>query len=280
MKTYLDKWWFRLILVLITSLFVTEIGSSDSLMARFGKDLIKEYLATAIISITVVELVYFINARLQRRYPWGKGHTWLRVLLQMVLGWIVPVIVVLGLATIYFGIYGVDIRRTDYIFFAIPLVIALLLCLNMLFITAPQFILLFQNNQEEDAQPQEELENPEKSEKPLKRIKVPYAKGVMILEPQHVKAAYIVNKRVIIRNSNDQEVLTDLKLDELEEEYLPADDFFRINRQLIVYRRTCIGFESLDYNKMKVQLSITTPVEPIVSQLKSKSFREWIAAED
>lgn len=274
MKTFLDKFWFRLILVLITSLFVTEIGSSDSLMARFTKDLIKEYLATAIISTTVVELVYFTNRKLQDRIPWGNGQTWLRVLLQTVLGWIVPVIVVIGLAAIYFWIYGVDIRRTDYIFFATPVVIALLLVLNMLFIMAPLFILLFQNNQDTKAQPHEE------HSKPLKRIKVPYAKGIMILEPQQVKAAYIVNKRVIIRNSKDQEVLTDLKLDELEEDYLPPDDFFRINRQLIVYRRICTGFESLDYNKMKVELSIQTPIEPIVSQLKSKSFREWIAAED
>src|SRR5690606_30124802 len=100
--------------------------------------------------------------RLQHRYPWGKGNTWLRVLLQTLLGWVVPVIVVLGLATIYFWIYGVDIRRTDYIFFAIPLVMALLLSLNMLFIMAPQFILLFQNNQVEEGRPQEEPEEPSK----------------------------------------------------------------------------------------------------------------------
>src|SRR5690606_7361837 len=113
---------------------------------------------------------------------------------------------VLGLATIYFWIYGVDIRRTDYIFFAIPLVMALLLSLNMLFIMAPQFILLFQNNQVEEGRPQEEPEEPSKL---VKQIIVPYAKGLMIMEPKDIKAAYIVNKRVLIRNNNDQEVLTD-----------------------------------------------------------------------
>ncbi|MNR58267.1 hypothetical protein D3C85_1792230 [compost metagenome] len=60
---------------------------------------------------------------------------------------------------------------------------------------------------------------------------------------------------------------------------MPKHKFFRINRQLIASKFVCREYKVLDYNKLEVRLSTPVPVNTVVSQLKSRTFREWIAGE-
>ncbi len=101
--------------------------------------------------------------------------------------------------------------------------------------------------------------------------------GIRIISRESVAAAYIVEGKVVIKDSEDREYLADFTLDELEKKYLSDSEFFRINRQLIVARPYVDGYNSLDYGKIEVNLKIRVPVNNVVSQLKSKNFKEWIA---
>jgi DNA-binding LytR/AlgR family response regulator len=54
------------------------------------------------------------------------------------------------------------------------------------------------------------------------------------------------------------------------------DQFFRINRQMLVSRKTVISFEPYFNRKIILQLNINLPDKAIVSRLKVASFKEWL----
>ncbi|MEL6142193.1 MAG: response regulator transcription factor, partial [Bacteroidota bacterium] len=63
-------------------------------------------------------------------------------------------------------------------------------------------------------------------------------------------------------------------------EYLESvcdpDQFFRINRQILVNRTAIIAFEPYFNRKIILQLSVKLKEEPIVSRLKVAPFKSWL----
>jgi hypothetical protein len=279
-ENLLDKFWFRLVLVLVASVYVTELGSMDSLATRLRTvDFYKEYIATVLISLSVVEFVNGINVRLNRKVPW-HGHIFYRLLLQALLGWLLPLIMVFLMATGYFYAYDVDIFRTDYLYYGFPFVVLLILLINIVFLMTPYFVLgirLLRNSQDTSPTPVMPLaEDAAAHTTAVMRIKVQDGNSALFLSPEQIAGAYIIDGRVIVRHKDANEYLTDLTLDELEKEYLPMQNFFRINRQLIASRCSCKAYKPLEFGKIEVDLSIPVPANTVVSQLKAKHFKVWL----
>lgn len=282
MRNLLEKLWFRVILILILSLFIAEIGSSDSLARRLRtSDFYKEYIATVVIGLVALEFVYFVNSRLDAKVPWS-GNIIYRLFLQTVFGWVTPIVLIVVLATFYFSLYGVDIRRTDYFYFALPFAMFLLLVLNLLLVIMPYLLfgIKHMNNPQgivilEDQQAPSLIETQERIQIAF-RIKIRDGMDSAYLDASEIAAVYIVNTQVMIKNIEEEEYLTDLSLDELEKDYLPASTFFRINRQLIVRNTVCKSYTPLKFGKIEVELTIRVPVDTIVSQLKSHTYKYWI----
>ncbi len=63
-------------------------------------------------------------------------------------------------------------------------------------------------------------------------------------------------------------------------EYLESvcnpQDFFRINRQMLVSRKAIQSFEPYFNRKIILQLSVKPEEQPIVSRLKVSAFKEWL----
>ncbi|CDS92083.1 putative LytTr DNA-binding region [Sphingobacterium sp. PM2-P1-29] len=276
-ENLLDKLWFRIVLVMVASVYITELGSMDSLATRMRTiDFYKEYMATVLIGLSVVELVHFINNRLEQKVTW-HGHLLYRLLLQVLFAWLIPLVLVFVMAAIYFHSYDVDIMRTDYLYYGFPFVVVLIFLLNVIFIMTPYCLLGIQHLKGNLATPAIH-QIPDEVVRDLAsvlRIKVQDGLSALFLFPEQVAGAYIVDGRVIIRSKEGKEYLTDLTLDELEKEYLPVEQFFRINRQLITSRCSCNTYKPLQYGKIEVGLSISVPVNTVVSQLKAKAFKEW-----
>lgn len=271
MENLLDKFWFRLMLILIAGIYITEIGSMDSLATRLRTDeFYKEYIATVLIGLVTVELIYLSHVRLDKKIPWQHGKILQRILLQGMWSVFFPLVMVMGMAALYFYIYGVDIRRTDYFYFIVPIVLLLIILLNLIFIMVPVFIHNLANRNPSDTADLSPKQDEHMS------IQVTDGNSVRILSYGWVAASYIVEGKVVIKDREDKEYLADFTLDELEKKYLPDNDFFRVNRQLIVARPYFETYTPLDYGKIEVTLSIQVPVNSIVSQLKAKNFREWI----
>ncbi len=55
-----------------------------------------------------------------------------------------------------------------------------------------------------------------------------------------------------------------------------ANQFFRINRQMLVNRKAVISFEQYFNRKILIALSVTTKEEPVVSRLKVTPFKAWL----
>lgn len=278
MENLLDKFWFRMILVIVASVYITELGSMDSLATRLRtQEFYKEYIATVLISLSIVELVHFTNNRLDRKLTW-HGHVLYRLLLQVLFAWLIPLVLVFVMAAIYFYSYDVDIMRTDYLYYGFPFVVVLILMLNVIFIMTPYCLLGVQYLKGNHiVAPLDQIPDEAVPEfQPAIRIKVQDGISALYLISEQIAGAYIVDGKVIIRNKDEKEYLTELTLDELEKEYLPMENFFRINRQLITSRCSCNTYKPLEYGKVDVGLSIPVPVNTVVSQLKSKAFKDWI----
>jgi Response regulator of the LytR/AlgR family len=281
MSNIFDKFYVRLILVLLISLYISETGSTIGLFHRLvTMDFYKEYFATVFIAQIVFELVYFINRKLEGKYQWTDG--WFkRLLAQIGLGIAIPAIMVLLLATGYFSLFGVNILKTDYLYYIFPLVLVLIFFLNVILIMTPYFMIgLHLTGNRQELHPSLVTSGLSEADDanglPIKEmIKAYRGQTVTFLNPHEIWGAYIVGGNVLLINKEKEELVTDFNLDELEA-LLDKADYFRINRQLIAVRQACRGYLAIEYGKLEVELVFPVPVKAVVSQLKAKAFKEWI----
>lgn len=268
-KSILDNFIFRLIAIAAISLFVSELGDIKGLAHRLHTvEFYYEFGVTFLIAFVITELVYRINQVLNKKYPLHQFKVE-RAILQILLAIILPALLIFGMASLYFYLNGIDIFRTDYLVFAFPFVIVLLILLNLLLLLIPYFIWTFKQQGSTVL-----IEQTEEARNTVSRIKAFNGASVLFLEDCEILLTYIINGRVVIKNKQEEELLTDHTLDELEQ-LLPDEYFFRINRQLIASRLAYKGYSSIENGKIAVLLEPKVPVEPIVSQLKAKKFREW-----
>lgn len=274
-STILNRFTFRIIAVFTVSLYVSELGSRQSIYERLlTKEFYYEYGVTFLIALTVTELIYRIDHFLSRRYPL-HDHTGMRILLQVIFGLALPAIAVFLMAALYFGLNRINIFKTDYLVFVFPLVIVLLILLNLLFILVPYFVHAYRLQKGKAGQ-QPVTKMTIASEELQSFVKAYSGACVLNVKSSDINAAYIVGGKVVINVLEQGELITDYTLDDLDQ-ILTEPQFFRINRQLIANKQVCKSYRSLEYGKLEVQIDPTPPVNPIVSQLKAKAFKQWIA---
>lgn len=87
---------------------------------------------------------------------------------------------------------------------------------------------------------------------------------------------YVDGEYVVACDLSGKKYYLDQSLDKLEDE-LPADLFFRLNRQFILHRQQVTGFKRADYGKLVVILkgSELLPSEITVSRIKAAAFKGW-----
>ena len=283
-NSFLDRFLFRVLAVMAISLFVSELGDIKGLAVRLHTvEFYYEFGVTFLIAFVVTEVVYQINKVLNHKFPIHEAK-WERGILQCIFGIALPALLVFGLASLYFSLNGIDILRTDYLVFAFPLVVVLLIVLNLLLILVPYFIWAYRMQKSgglvtEVKEAVEAVELEQKSVEPERRacipIKVLNGASVLFLDHEQIVMAYIINGRVVIQNEKGVELLTDYTLDELEQ-ILSKAQFFRVNRQLIASRKSCKGFSNLEFGKLEAVLNTNPPVDATISQIKAKKFKDWL----
>ncbi len=271
--TILDRFSFRIIAVLAASLYVSELGSIKNIFERLlTVEFYYEFGVTFLIAFTVTELVYRINKRLSKIYPL-HNHTGMRIILQVICGLILPCILVFLMAALYFAVNNVNIFKTDYLVFVFPLVVVLLILLNLLFILVPYFVHAYRLQKEKEFAGRMPAVEPI----PIDNLIKAYS-GVSVLhiKGDEIQMAYIVGGKVVVNVPGRGELITDYTLDELEN-LLSETLFFRLNRQLIARKDTCNSYQPKEYGKLEVLVEPVPPVNTVVSQLKAKAFKEWVA---
>ncbi len=87
--------------------------------------------------------------------------------------------------------------------------------------------------------------------------------------------AYVENEVVYLFNFRGEKHIVSKTLNEIENVISPQQ-FFRINRQMIINREAVREIETYFNRKVVAHLSIGTPEKPIVSRLRVLPFLSWV----
>jgi len=101
-----------------------------------------------------------------------------------------------------------------------------------------------------------------------------------VLVPLEQIAGFCVeDEYTILLTEEGRRYVLDQSLDRLEE-VLPAEWFFRLNRQYLVHRQLITGFRRLQNGKLSVTLTANCGfVDPVpVSRTKAGAFKKWLGA--
>lgn len=111
---------------------------------------------------------------------------------------------------------------------------------------------------------------------PVKRFLIRIGDRIRVVEPQDIAYFHSHRKDTYLRTLEGKDLPLDESLDRLEHQ-LPADRFFRLNRQLIVNFRSIQ--EMLAYSKSRVKVVLQPPFaeDAIVSSERSAEFKRWLA---
>ncbi|UZJ63951.1 LytTR family transcriptional regulator [Sphingobacterium sp. KU25419] len=283
-----SKWWIRLVLAIAVSLLVSEYGSPTNLFLRLHTwDFYNEYATTLVITVLIVEWVHYFHYWLERKFDWRSATTE-RLLLQFLLTFIAPALLVYMLASLYFFVHGLNIHKTDYLYYAYPFIVVLISLLNFLYITVPAFLSSLKEK------PMHQLEQviepslktdvlPVVEQSTTEPVGTQYREFVLALKGsdnvklmvEDIACIFILNSVVFARTYDRQDYILSNSLDEVENE-LDPQNFFRANRKLIVHFKAFTAYSDAGYGKLELTIEPLPDVPTIVSQLKARSFKEWL----
>lgn len=80
----------------------------------------------------------------------------------------------------------------------------------------------------------------------------------------------------LLYTEDQRKYFVDLSLDKVEE-HLPAEDFFRVNRQYIIHRQAIQGYQRLENGKLQILVKPLPdlPAELTMSRTKAPEFKRW-----
>lgn len=108
-----------------------------------------------------------------------------------------------------------------------------------------------------------------------KRFMVSHGERIKSIPASEVAYFYAKGKHCFLCTTEGREFLFDVALKELEAKLNPQE-FFRINRQMIVHIQTIAEVQFLSRGRLKVLTKPATPEEALVSTDKTADFKRWL----
>jgi len=225
-----------------------------------------------LIAFLLINFVRWVYLKLDRRFDW-RAKPVERASLQVLLGLVAPGLLAFLLAYAYFAIRGLRILKTYYLRFDYPIILVLLLLLNLYYLA---YYFFAQLKITERAVVNTPLITSE-SEEPVQQTFM-VNQGAKSIPVPVSDIAYFFREGDynFLRSFTGDDFPIVQSLDEIEE-VLSNRDFFRANRQTLVSRKACAQFEALPYNKLELFTSPGYRLQIVISQKKSKNFRDWIS---
>jgi two-component system, LytTR family, response regulator LytT len=113
-------------------------------------------------------------------------------------------------------------------------------------------------------------------EKMIKNFLIPVRDKIMPLPIEDIAFCHTEGEKVCAYTFNGRHYPLDKSLDTLTE-LLPANDFFRANRQFIISRKTIQDLSIWYGNRLSVNVTAVTPEKIIISKNKTPEFKKWLA---
>ena len=110
-----------------------------------------------------------------------------------------------------------------------------------------------------------------------KRFVIQYGERIFKVECKDIAYFYAMEKSVFLTTFQKQNYTIDYTLTQLEE-LLDSDDFFRINRKMIIHYDAIQNMYAFSRSRTKIDLNPPNPknVDALVSVERAQRFRKWI----
>jgi hypothetical protein len=210
---------------------------------------------------------------LDKKFDWMEQPV-LRVALQVFFGLVIPGLLAFMLAALYFkAIADINILHTSYLQYDFQFILLQILLINLYYVAyyfygrwalAEQVI----GNLSRDF-------SIEKDNVPKETFQVSKGSKNLILPVDEIAYWFRDGESNFLRTMTGEDFFIPQSLDEVQQA-LPDHKFFRANRQLIIHRKACKGFDLLTYGKLKARLFPAYSSEVIISQKRALAFKNWI----
>ena len=305
----------RLFATFLAAYIVTEYGGNEPLLPRLLTiEFYLEFGTSFLITFILIEYIYRITVYLDRRHPWDIRLPQ-RIILQILIGILLPSLLAYLMAAIYFALLGANITDTNYHLYALPFIASLITLFNgyylirFLFIkmqTSENDLISINNNyqftsyangngdtalhQSHAGVALSDTDIQEESAPVIGEREVFIVNTLLQTIPLRMedvcsfyRSSGINYVRTYDQTVNDAYIISQ-SLKEVEEQISSAQ-FFRINRQMIISFKSCISFrngkgKSLELTVHPPHVDGEDGMKELpyvtVSEDRAKQFRIWI----
>lgn len=252
----------RILLCIVAAFLVAMYGMGARFLDTLnGRSFYVKLLAAFLIAGFFIEFVHLVTVRLDRVYDW-KEKPLMRLALQFLLGMLLPGIIDYLFLSIYQWYFGLAITHENpNAQSSFPMMTLPVFLFNIYYL----FYYHILRNQESKAPGQSHPEI----------LLIQQGTKTIPLPLQHIRYIYHRDRINFLITVDQTSYYLNETLDELERK-LPANDFFRVNRRMIIHYQACLHFRSNGHGKLLLKLSPSYPDEITVSQNKAGKFKEWI----
>lgn len=281
MKSIYRDLWIRIGGSVLAAHYIDSLGRPETIFQQLtSKAYYIDLFFGSLIAFSLWTLVRAIILQLDKRFSWFAYPT-LRLILQFCLALIVPVVLCFLLTYMFLKwVWQQNIFESEYLYNELPVVALVILLINFGYFTW----WLYHQQQAPPAQAtQAPLNGADtgavnllpKGRKPG-YIEVQKAGRVLLLKTDDLAYAYLKDGYCYLRTHAAENYVTTYALDDLFD-LLDEEQFFRANRQMIVNRRACRAYGSIEFGKINLELEPAFKEPVVVSQKKARAFRDWIA---
>jgi len=229
------KFWLYLIIALISigaSLFITIHGNYQKGASEYwSPNFFISLITSLVLCLALIWVIYKISARLDCSYDWRK-KTKQRLLLQFVLGFLVPAIVDLLIMSVYFELLGTDLFESEFLLIDYVAVILFIVTVNFVFIV---YHLL---------EPVIEIVD-------QVILTIRSGKAHVDLKASEILYFCLVNRRMEVVVSTGEIFATRESLSNLKFQFNDAG-FMQINRSVIINPKIVLGYRKIEQNKIQI----------------------------
>jgi len=265
--------YLRIVACIIASHIIVAYGETLSTFEIIlTADYYPAFIGSFVIAFILMSGLRKVCTTLDGKFDWREQPT-VRAGLQFFFGLVIPGLIAFLLAASYFQIRGVNILHTSYLRYDFQFILLQILLINCYYVAY-----YFYSRWTQAEKLLGNLHNDSKGKESIKAKETfQVAKGAsnVILPVGDIAYCYRDGESNFLRTMAGEDFFITQSLDEVQQQ-LPPERFFRANRQLILQRYACKGFELLSYGKLRAKLVPAFNNEAVISQKRALSFKKWI----
>lgn len=282
MKNIYRDLWIRVGGSVIAAHYIDALGRPESFFHRLTYYYYYiDLLFGSLIAFSVWSFVRYLIIQLDKRFSWFE-HTTTRLLIQLILCLLLPLVGSFLLTYLFLHlVWEQNIFQSEYLYNELPVVALILLLLNLGYFTWWLYRQMPQASKVEAPQTERLYEPtvpapPIVTERKSGFIEVPKAGRTVLLKVSDLAYAYLKDGYCYLRSHSGETYVTTYALDDLYD-LLDMEQFFRANRQMIINRKACTAYSSIEFGKIGLELEPVFKEPVVVSQKRARAFREWIS---